>query len=103
MGGRAATLLLLAEADLGVGPAFAGSHDFRFGPAGEARLTGGAGDRWRFELGTRASYYALGARGPVLRTRARQSLTLTRSFALRAGVETDGAYAQATGELVAYF
>ena len=103
LGGRAATLLLLAEADLGVGPAFAGSYDFRVGPAGEARLTGGAGDRWRFEVGARGSYYALGARGFVLRTRARESLMLSRSFALRAGVETDGAYAQATGEVVAYF
>ncbi|MES1210136.1 MAG: DUF4105 domain-containing protein, partial [Pseudomonadota bacterium] len=102
LGARAATLLLLAEADLGVGPAFAGSHDFRLGPGGEARLTGG-GNRWRFELGARGIYYALGARGPVLRTRARQSLMLTHSFALRAGVETDGTYAQATGDLLAYF
>ncbi|HSS40588.1 MAG TPA: DUF4105 domain-containing protein, partial [Polyangia bacterium] len=102
LGPDAATLLLLAETDLGVGPAFAGSHEFRLGAGGEARLTGGR-DRWRFELGARGIYYALGARGPVLRTRAMQSLMVTRSFALRFGVETEGAYAQATGELAAYF
>ena len=61
------------------------------------------GDRWRFELGARGLYYALGQRGPVLRMRALQALTLARWFALRAGVETAGRYAQATGELVAYF
>ncbi|HVY36987.1 MAG TPA: DUF4105 domain-containing protein [Polyangia bacterium] len=100
--GRQAMLLMLAETDLGAGPAFSGSHDFRLGGGGEARLTGG-GDRWRFELGARAIYYALGARGAVLRTRALQSLRLSRSFAARAGAETDGAYAQATVELAAYF
>lgn len=97
-----ARLLLLAEPDLAAGPAFAGSHDYRVGGGGEARLTGGRGG-WRFELGARAIYYALGARGPLLRTRALQSLRLTRSFALRAGVETSGSYAQATAELAAYF
>jgi hypothetical protein len=99
---QAATLLLLAETDLGAGPAFAGAHDFRLGAGGEARLTGG-GDRWRFELGTRGIYYVLGARGPVLRGRALESLLLTRSVAVRAGVETAGAYAQATAELLVYF
>jgi hypothetical protein len=95
-------LLLLAEPDLAAGPAFAGAHGYRAGGGGEARLTGGSA-RWRFELAARAIYYALGARGPVLRTRALQSLRLTRSFALRAGVETAGSYAQASADLVAYF
>jgi len=98
-----ATLLLLAEADLGVGPAFSAADDFRAGAGGEARLTGGAGNRWRFELGARCIYYALGQRGPVLRTRALQSIALARRLALRFGAETAGAYAQATGELVMYF
>jgi hypothetical protein len=100
--GPAARLLMLLETDLGAGPAFAGSDDYRLGGGGEARLTGGGG-RWRFELGARAIDYPLGARGPVLRTRALQSLQLTRAFALRLGVETTGAYAEATGELLAYF
>ena len=104
LGRDAATLLLLAETDLGAGPAFSGSHDFRVGAGGEARLSGGDGDRWRFELDARGIYYALGARGPVLRTRALQSMTVCPgSFALRFGVETDGTYAQASAELAAYF
>jgi Domain of unknown function (DUF4105) len=98
-----ATLLLLGEADLAAAPAFAAGHDVRLGPGGEARLTGGAGDGWRFELGARAIYYALGQRGPVLRTRALQSIRLLRWLALRLGAETAGSYAQATGELLAYF
>ena len=103
--GRAspATLLLLAETDLGAGPAFAGDDDYRAGLGGEARLAGGAGDHWRFELGARGIYYALGQRGPVLRARALQSVLLSRWLALRFGAETAGSYAQATGELVFYF
>ena len=100
--GGAAHLLLLGETDLGAGPAFAAGHDYRVGVGGEGRLTGG-GERWRFELGARGIYYGLGLRGPVLRMRALQALTLARWFAVRAGVETAGRYAQATGELVAYF
>jgi hypothetical protein len=103
--GRApwATLLLLSEADLGFGPAFSAANDYRAGVGGEARLTGGAGNRWRFELGARAIYYALGLRGPVLHTRALQSIALGRGLALRFGAETDGSYADATGEVVMYF
>lgn len=101
--GRAATLLVLGEADLGAGPAFAGAGDYRAGIGGEARLTGGAGNRWRFEVGARGIYYALGQRGPVLRTRALESFLLCRWLALRVGAETQGVYAQASGELVMYF
>jgi hypothetical protein len=98
-----ATLLLLGEADAGVGPAFEGSNYYRAGLGGEARLTGGAGNRWRFELGARGIYYPLGWHGSVLRTRALQSILLQRWLALRFGAETTGAYAQGTGELVFYF
>jgi hypothetical protein len=103
--GRAswATLLLLAETDLGAGPAFADNHDYRAGLGGEARVAGGLGDHWRFEVGARGIYYALGQRGPVLRTRALQSIRLRRWLALRFGADTTGAYAQATAEAVFYF
>ncbi|HET6284630.1 MAG TPA: DUF4105 domain-containing protein [Polyangia bacterium] len=102
-GQRRILLLLLAETDLGVGPAFSDAHNVRAGLGGEALLAGGAGERWRFELGARGIYYPLGARGTVLRTRVAQSLALSSRFSLRAGVETSGNYAQAGGELVTYF
>jgi hypothetical protein len=101
--GRSLLLLLLAESDAGAGPAFSDSHDYRIGVGGEALLTGGAGDRWRFELGARAITYLLGERQNNLRGRAGESLTLSRRLALRAGVETAGSYAQASAELVGYF
>ena len=73
------------------------------GGGGEATLSGGAGDRWRFELGARYAYYFLGERPSNLRGRAAEALTLTRALALRFEVETAGVYAQATGTLVGYF
>ncbi|HLK90557.1 MAG TPA: DUF4105 domain-containing protein [Polyangia bacterium] len=99
---RSMLFLLLAETDLGVGPAFAGAHDFRLGAGGEAMLAGGAGP-WRFEAGARAIYYFLGDRTPALRLRVGQAFALSRWLALRAGVETANAYAQIVGELAFYF
>jgi hypothetical protein len=101
--GHGVLLLLLAETDLGLGPAFSNAHDGRVGGGGEATLSGGVGDRWRFELGGRAIYYLLGERQPNLRARAAQSVSLTHTFALRVAAETAGSYAQATGELAGYF
>jgi hypothetical protein len=100
---RSLLLLLLAETDVGAGPAFSDGHDFRVGGGGEATLSGGAGDRWRFELGARYAYYFLGERPANLRGRVAEALTLTRALALRFEVETAGVYAQATGALVGYF
>jgi len=100
---RSLLLLLLAETDLGLGPAFSEGHDFRLGGGGEATLSGGAGDRWRFELGGRYAYYVLGERQSNLRGRAAEALMLTRALALRMAVETAGVYAQASAELVGYF
>ena len=101
--GRRLLFLALAETDLGVGPAFTGAHDFRLGGGGEASLTGGFGDRWRFLLGARYIYYVLGERTPVLRLYAGEALQLTRALALRATMETANAYAQGVGELAFYF
>ena len=100
---RSLLALLLAETDLGAGPAFSDGHDFRVGGGGEATLSGGAGDRWRFELGARYAYYFLGERPSNLRGHAAEALTLTQALALRFEVETAGVYAQATGALVGYF
>jgi hypothetical protein len=100
---RSFLLLGLAETDVGAGPAFSDGHDYRVGAGGEILLTGGAGQRWRFELGVRYAYYFLGERPQNLRTRAAQALSLTDRFALRASVETAGSYGQAAGELIAYF
>jgi hypothetical protein len=101
--GRRLLFLALGESDLGAGPAFSDAHSYRVGGAGEGLLLGGAGDRWRFELGARYAYFFLGQRGPVLRTHAAQSVMFTRGLALRAAFDTTGVYAQGTGELVAYF
>jgi Domain of unknown function (DUF4105) len=101
--GRRILFLVLAETDLGVGPAFTGAHDFRLGGGGEASLTGGFGDRWRFLLGARYIYYVVGERTPVLRLYAGEAVALTRALALRATMETANAYAQGVGELVFYF
>jgi hypothetical protein len=100
---RSLLLLLLAVTDLGLGPAFSAGHDFRLGGGGEAMLSGGAGDRWRFELGGRYAYYFLGERHSNLRARAAEALTLTRALALRLAVETADVYAQASAEVVGYF
>ncbi len=96
-------VLVLGETDVGAGPAFSDANGYRVGGGGEALLLGGAGDRWRFELGARYAYFFLGQRGPVLRTHAAQSVLFTRRLALRASFDTTGDYAQGTGELVAYF
>jgi hypothetical protein len=66
-------------------------------------LAGGAGQRWRFELGARYAYYVLGQRQQNLRVRAGQALMFGGRFAIRAGVETAVEYAQATADLVAYY
>ena len=95
-------MMLLAETELSAGPAFADGGGYRIGGGGEAFLTGGAGDRWRFELGGRYAYYVLGERHPNLRGRMGQSLMLTRRFALRLSVDTAGTYAQGLVEVVAY-
>jgi hypothetical protein len=95
-------MMLLAETELSAGPAFSDSGGYRIGGGGEAFLTGGAGDRWRFELGGRYAYYVLGDRQPNLRARMGQSLMLTRRFAFRLSVDTAGTYAQGLVEIVAY-
>ena len=104
MGRDAATLLLLAETDLGAGPAFSGSSRL----PGRRRWRGppdrAAGDRWRFELDARGIYYALGARGPVLRTRALQSVMLTPIVrAARSAPKPTAATRRPAAELAAYF
>lgn len=100
---RSLLFLLLAETALDAGPAFSGDGGYRLGGGGETMLTGGAGERWRFELGARYIYYVLGARAPVLSLRVGESVALTHALALRASVETTNSYAQATGEVVVYF
>ena len=100
---REMLFMTLAETDLGVGPAFSGADGYRLGGGGEAMLTGGQGDRWRFEVGARYIYYVLGERVPSLRLRVGEALQLSRPLALRATVETANAYSQALGELVVYF
>jgi hypothetical protein len=94
---------LLGESDAGVGPAFASAHDFRIGAGAEAGLVAEAGSFWRCQLSAREIYYALGATGPVLRTRVAQSFSISRGLDLRLMVDTAGTYAQASTELVGYF
>jgi hypothetical protein len=94
---------VLAETDAGAGPAFSGGHHFRVGIGGEAGLIGEAGTLWRFQLGARYIYYALGETGPALRTRVAQSLSIGNGLALRLAVDTANTYAEATTELVGYF
>jgi hypothetical protein len=101
---RSFLLLLLGETEAGAGPAFTAVNGaYRVGAGGEAMLAGGLGNRWRFELGARYVYFALGQRGGVLRGRAGQAFMLSRSVGLRAGVETAGTYAGAGLELMGYF
>ena len=95
--------LMLADTDVGVGPAFAHHHDFRLGFGAEGLLAADTGPVWRFELGARYIYYLLGETGGVLRARVAQAFSLGRGLGLRFGVETAGNYAQASTELVGYF
>lgn len=101
-GGRL-LLSMLAETDLSVGPAFANHDDYRIGGGGEATLSGGAGERWRFEAGGRYLYYFLGVRGGVLRGRVAQGVMLSRMLSLRLAADVAGDFAQLGAEALAYF
>jgi hypothetical protein len=93
----------MAETDAGAGPAFAAGHNYRAGLGGEAGLIGDAGAPWRFQLGARYIYYALGETRPAFTTRVAQAFSIGRGLSLRLAVDTAGAYAQATTELAGYF
>ena len=101
--GRRFLTFAFAETDVGVGPAFAAGHDFRAGAGGEGGFIGEAGSVWRFQLGARYIYYALGDTGPGLRTRVAQSFAIGNGLALRLAVDTANTYAEASTELVGYF
>jgi hypothetical protein len=95
---------VLADVDAGAGPAFAAAHAFRAGAGGEASLVGAVSPAWRWQVGARYIYYALGATGGVPRATVGQSLRLGRAAALRLSAATAGtSYAEAAAELCAYF
>jgi hypothetical protein len=100
---RAALAYLLAETDLGAGPAFAGGGHYRVGGGAGGGVIADPGGRWRFELAGQALFYALGERRRNLRARAAQALSITPRLDLRLAAETAGTYAQVGAELCAYF
>src|SRR5262249_19680499 len=61
--GRRGLAYLLADADVGAGPAFAKAHAFRLGGGPEASVDAAVTSWWHWQLSGRYVYYPLGQRG----------------------------------------
>ena len=94
---------MLSETDVGVGPAFAGHNDFRLGIGGEAGVVAAAGCILALPARRARDLLRAGRHGSRLRARVAQAFSIATGLALRFSVETAGAYAQASTELVGYF
>jgi hypothetical protein len=101
--GRRGLAYLLADADVGAGPAFADAHAFRVGGGAEASVDAAVTSWWHWQLAGRYFYYPLGLRGGALRGRIAEAFRLGPRAALRVGAATAGTYAEASAELCAYF